>query len=84
MNILINTVNLVFELFSVLVIIHVIISYFMPVEHPVRSLLSRIIEPFLTPIRSRLPQTGGIDFSPMILIILLILVRAIIVGLLQL
>jgi len=43
------------------------------IQNPtVRSIwegLTRITEPFYKPIRNMLPQMGGLDFSPMILLI---------------
>ena len=37
--------------------------------------LNRITEPFLSPIRRLLPNLGGVDISPVILILLLIFIR---------
>jgi len=39
--------------------------------HPVRVTLDKLVNPFLAPIRRILPQTGMLDFSPVVLIILL-------------
>ncbi|EHH67780.1 hypothetical protein GMO_20000 [Gluconobacter morbifer G707] len=33
--------------------------------------LARIVEPVMSPIRNILPNTGGVDFSPMILLLLI-------------
>ncbi|HLF88707.1 MAG TPA: YggT family protein [Anaerolineales bacterium] len=66
---------LLFNLLSLVVFVHVILSWVMPLDHPVRSGLGRIVEPMLQPIRNILPQTGMIDFSPMILLILLQLLQ---------
>jgi YggT family protein len=41
----------------------------------VGDLLWRLTEPVLRPIRSFLPNLGGIDISPVILILLLVFVR---------
>ncbi len=54
-----------------IVIIKVILSYFLSPYHPIREALDRLVEPLLTPIRSILPPTGMIDFSPLVLIIIL-------------
>jgi YggT family protein len=40
--------------------------------------LYRVTEPLLYPIRSRLPNLGGIDISPVVLIILLLFLRQLI------
>ena len=45
----------------------------------VGDFLYRITEPLLRPIRSILPSLGGIDLSPVVLILLIILLKDIIV-----
>jgi YggT family protein len=60
-----------FQVLSWLVIAHVILSYFMSPYHPIREAIDRIVNPLLAPIRQLLPFMGGLDFSPLILIILL-------------
>jgi len=45
----------------------------------VGDFLYRITEPVLRPIRSILPSLGGIDLSPVVLILLIILLKDIIV-----
>jgi YggT family protein len=60
-----------FQVLSWLVIAHVILSYFMSPYHPLREAIDRIVNPLLAPIRQLLPFMGGLDFSPLILIILL-------------
>jgi YggT family protein len=53
--------------------------------HPVKQALDRIVEPLLAPIRRFVPLIGMLDFSPLILIILLDLVsRALIAFLISL
>jgi YggT family protein len=66
-----NIINWITELITLLVIMQVVLSYFMSPFHPVRQFIDRIVEPLLRPIRRLLPQTGMIDFSPLVLIILL-------------
>ena len=44
----------------------------------VGDFLWRITEPLLRPIRSMLPNLGGIDISPVILILLIILIQRVI------
>ena len=40
--------------------------------------INRLTEPMIRPIRRRMPDLGGVDLSPMVLILLLILIRYII------
>jgi len=50
-----------------------------PVVASVAEFLYRITEPVLRPIRSMLPNLGGIDVSPVILILIILLLENIIV-----
>ncbi len=45
--------------------------------------LHRVTEPALRPIRRYLPNLGGIDLSPIVLILLLIFVRDLVLGALR-
>jgi YggT family protein len=47
--------------------------------HMVGDFLYRITEPLLRPIRNIMPNLGGIDLSPVIVILLIILIKDIIV-----
>ncbi|HEX8126733.1 MAG TPA: YggT family protein [Allosphingosinicella sp.] len=42
--------------------------------------LDRILEPIYRPIRKVLPDFGGLDFSPMVVIILLLVLRKLLEG----
>jgi YggT family protein len=50
-----------------------------PVVYQIRDFLYRITEPALRPIRNLLPNLGGIDISPVILILVILLVENVIV-----
>ena len=53
-----------------------------PYNQFVRSLwdlFNRITEPFLRPIRRMLPDMGGIDISPVVLILILVFIRVVII-----
>jgi YggT family protein len=49
-----------------------------PVVAAVGDFLYRITEPVLRPIRNMLPNLGGIDISPVILILIIIFIRYVI------
>jgi YggT family protein len=70
-DILIIAINALSQLLVLLVIVSVILSYFMDPYHPVRQGIDRIVEPLLSPIRRVVPLLGMLDFSPIILIILI-------------
>jgi len=58
------------RVFFLLILAKVILSYFMDPFHPIRRTIDQIVEPFLAPIRQIIPPLGGIDFSPIVLMIL--------------
>ena len=49
------------------------------VVHMIGDMLYRLTEPLLRPIRSMLPNLGGIDISPVILILLILFLENVIV-----
>jgi YggT family protein len=49
-----------------------------PIVHTIGNFLYQITEPLLRPIRAMLPNLGGIDISPVILIIALLFLRQLI------
>ncbi len=75
MDLMLQIIRIIFTALTWLVIINVILSYFMSPYHPIKMTLDRIVEPMLAPIRRIMPQTGMIDFSPIVLIILLQLIE---------
>ena len=66
----IAVITIITNLITWRVIDHVLLGYFLSPYHPAREFTSRLFEPLLNPIRKILPQTGMIDFSPLVLIIL--------------
>ena len=52
-----------------LVLAHVVLSYFMSPFHQVRIWVDRLVEPLLAPIRRVVPQVGMLDFSPVVLML---------------
>ena len=64
-----NIIHRIFQLLTLIIVVDVVLSYFMSPFHPVRTFLDRIVEPMLKPIRRIMPQTGMVDFSPLVLII---------------
>jgi YggT family protein len=80
--ILISAVDIIARLIILILIIHVVLTYFMSPFHPIRQRIDQIIEPMLRPIRRMIPTVGMIDFSPLILIILVQVVNLVIKRLL--
>ena len=81
---LITLVSFLEWILILLVFVSVILSYFMDPYHPVRRGVDRIVEPMLSPIRRIVPLVGMLDFSPLVLIILIQLVSSLLVRMLTL
>ncbi len=75
---LVNLINIVVSLITLLVIVKVFLSYFMAPYHPLRMNIDRVVEPMLRPIQRIIPIVGMLDLSPIILIVLVQLVGRII------
>ena len=82
MAILINTIQITVNALSLIVLAQVVVSYFINPFHPIRRILDSIVNPFLAPIRRVLPQTGRLDFSPAVLIILIQVIGTILIRIL--
>jgi YggT family protein len=75
-------VNIISQLLILLVFITSILSFFVSPYHPVREALDRLVNPMLAPIRRLVPTAGTLDFSPLILIILIQLIAGAVVKIL--
>jgi YggT family protein len=81
-GILITIISALQQILILLVILSVILSYFLDPYHPIRRGLDRIIEPMLNPIRRVVPLVGMLDFSPLVLIILIQIIGSLLIRLL--
>jgi YggT family protein len=79
---LIYFINLLAQVITLLVIVKVILSYFMSPYHPIRETIDRVVNPLLDPIRRVMPSTGMIDFSPLVLLVLMQIVRSVLISVL--
>ena len=67
---LIQLVQLASWVFSLLIIVRVIMSWVSPdARNQIVVIVHRITEPVLAPVRNLLPAMGGIDFSPLLVLI---------------
>jgi len=65
-----GVVRLALSGLSVLVIVHAVLSW-VQAHSPMMGLLARLVSPLLQPIRRVVPLVGGLDLSPLILLVLL-------------
>lgn len=78
MAIVVTILSWLIQLLIIIVFVDVILSYFVPPYNQFRMILDRIVNPLLSPIRRFIPQTGTVDFSPMVLVIILIILSRLI------
>jgi YggT family protein len=70
-------------IYTFVILIRVIVSWFPSsggVLDVVRDVTGRITEPLLGPIRRALPAMGGLDLSPVVLLLALQVLRSILLG----
>ncbi len=77
-----SAVNILTNFLILLIFVSVLLTWFMPPEHPVRAALDRIVNPMLNPIRRVVPLIGMLDISPLILMILIELISRVLISLL--
>jgi YggT family protein len=64
------------DLYAFVVIVSVALSWLrLSPENPVVRFVAALTEPVLAPIRKRLPAVGGLDLSPLLLLLVLELVK---------
>lgn len=77
-------VDWIIILFTLAIFARVILSfavYFIRPPHPpwlvtLDGMVTSITEPVLAPIRRMMPNMGGLDFSPMVVLVILWIIRA--------
>lgn len=68
----------IFDLYSFVILVAVLLSWVrLPPDNPIVRVTSALTEPLLAPIRRILPDMGGFDLSPLVLLLALRLVRSI-------
>jgi YggT family protein len=72
--------DVVCTFYSIVLFARVILSWVRIPQNQITYLIYQITEPVLAPIRRRLPMTMGIDFSPMIVFILLMIIKMVVVS----
>jgi len=79
--ILAQLISITANVLTILIFVWVIASWILVPYHPIREALDRVVEPLLAPIRRVMPATGQIDFSPMVLIIVIALATRVLTSL---
>lgn len=68
------------EILSLMIIADSLLSFVLSPDHPIREVLGRILQPLYAPLRRIIPPLGMMDFSPLILLLLIQLVVGILTS----
>lgn len=71
---LISVIDLFITIYIVLIVLSVVLSWFNS-QGRFRELVDSLTEPVLGPARRLLPSAGGLDFSPTLVVLALILIQ---------
>jgi len=86
MDTVISLINWVFTIYMLFLIVHILLSWFQlpynPLLNKVRGVLYDACQPYLNLFRGILPPMGGLDLTPIIAFIVLLLANRIIVAVL--
>lgn len=83
MELLISAIRMLSLIVTLAVLADILVSFLLSPYHPVRRFLDTLVDPMLSPIRRVLPYVGGLDFSPMVLIILIQVLEDVLIMLLR-
>ncbi len=75
-----NLIHALFTLYSLAIIIRALMTWLRPdPSNPVYRFLVEITEPVLAPLRRYIPPMGGLDFTPLIALVLLSLLERLLI-----
>jgi YggT family protein len=81
---MIGLIRLLFELYALILFVRVLLSWVqVDPNNQLVKIIYQLTEPLLAPIRRLLPQGGGMDFSPIVAFIVILVAEWIIVTFLS-
>ena len=81
---IIGLVQLLFDLYIIVLLARVLLSWVqVDPRNPIVNLINQLTEPLLAPIRRLLPQSGGVDFSPMVAFFVVLIAEQVVLMLLR-
>lgn len=71
-----DLMHLLLNIYLFSIIVMVVVSWIQPGSYnPIVALINQIIHPIMEPVRRRIPPLGGLDLSPMVVIILIMIAK---------
>ena len=81
---IVGLVQLLFDLYVLVLLARVLLSWVqIDPRNPIVNLINQLTEPLLAPIRRMLPQTGALDFSPMVAFVVVLIAEQVVLTLLR-
>lgn len=74
-------IRTIFSVFTSIIIIDVFMSFILPPYNRIRQILDSIVNPLLAPIRRIVPPINNLDFSPIVLLIIIYILEYLILAL---
>ena len=70
---------LVIDAYTVVILVAVVLSWFgLSPDNPIVRVTRALTEPVLAPIRKVLPDMGGLDLSPLVLLVILYAIQVVV------
>ena len=77
-------VQFLFDLYVLVLLARVLLSWVqVDPRNPIVNFIHQLTEPLLAPIRRLLPQTGPMDFSPMVAFVVVLIAEQVVLTLLR-
>lgn len=85
MGLLITVINLIFNVFYILILARIVFSWlrvspYHPTWGPIMRFVYETTEPIMAPVRNFLPPMGGLDFSPLIVLVVAGFLRQLLIS----
>jgi YggT family protein len=82
MSLLDQIVVLIANILTLLIIVDALSSFFVSPFHPLRQALGRVLNPIYAPVRRIIPPIGMMDFTPLVVMVIIQIVEYILVRIL--
>lgn len=78
MDFLKQTLNILADLLTMLIVLRIVLSWFRHEAHGLMNILYQATEPILAPIRRTIPTLGMFDLSPIVALLIIEVLRTLI------
>ena len=75
-----QVVNIIGNVLTLFIIADALMSFFVSPFHPLRQALGRILNPLYAPLRKVIPSVGMMDFTPIVLLLIIQVLQNIIIS----